>query len=188
MLKVVRSKNRLKSYETMTIPTKLVSCEQCFIQSSKIKNTVNVKNVIKNIIFLFIVTLSQSQQSHSCTILDMSHYSNTSDSISLSWDLSSECTYWNFQTFKITVRHVKFLACNNQANNSATTYKTDKQLITLKNLHPFSLYGIRTVLITGTITSDIETTLKISTPPSAPQFDQREAISTTMPWNRPSSW
>ncbi len=142
--------------------------------------------MIKNIIFLFIVTLSQSQQSHSCTILDMSHYSNTSDLISLSWDLSSECTYWNFQTFKITVQHQKFLACNNKTNNSATTYKTDKQLITLKNLHPFLLYGIRTVLITGTITSDIETTLKISTPPSVPQFDQREVISTTMPWNRPS--
>ncbi len=126
----------------------------------------------KMFFFCFIVTISQSQQSHSCTILDMSHYSNTSDLISLSWDLPSEWTYWNFQTFKITVRHQKFLACNNKTNNSATTYKTDKQSITLTNLHPFSLYGIRIVLITGTIMSDIETTLKISTPISAPSVPQ----------------
>ena len=128
----------------------------------------NVENVIKQIFVVFFLTIAQSRRSHGCTILDVSHSSNTSDSISLSWELSSDCAYSDYRTFQITARHRKFLACSDETNNSVTTFETNEHAITLKNLHPFSLYRIGIVGIGRA--SDIETNLEISTPPGVPQF------------------
>jgi hypothetical protein len=132
------------------------------------KNSAKIGKISKQICFLFILTIAQSQRSLGCTFLDVSHSSNTSDLISLSWELSSSCIYSDYRTFQITARHVKFLACSDKTNNSVTTFETNEHAINLKNLHPFSLYRIGIVGIGRA--SDIKTNLEISTPPGVPQF------------------
>ena len=123
--------------------------------------------MIYNIIIVLIATIAQSRTSQGCTIINVSNFSNTSDSISLSWDLSTECSNSNFRTFQITARHRKFLSCDDETNNSVTTFETSEHSITLKNLHPFSLYRIG---IVGIGQSNVETNLEISTPSGVPHF------------------
>ena len=111
-----------------------------------------------------------------CDITNVNHEidDNTADTIALSWQLSPECSATNYHKFEVTALHRKFLACNQDTNNSITTFETTENAITLKNLFPFSIYRISIYGIPNNRAGErISTHLEVSTAASKPHFRPR---------------
>jgi hypothetical protein len=117
--------------------------------------------------FIVVVVLSSLNQSNCCSFIEVNHSSNSSDSISLTWNLSPDCLSSNIGSYQVTALHRKFVACTDETNNSVTTFATSKNAITLRNLHPFSKYKIGLVGMGNPV---VETSLEVTTPAGVPQF------------------
>ena len=133
-----------------------------------------MKNAQKCIKFILILTFNLVADVHSCGITNIYTEANngSADSVSLSWQLTSECSAANYRRFQVAALHKKFYACTDETNNSVTTYETEDTFIQITNLHPFSLYRFT---ITGipTVGSKISSQVDISTPATVPQLRPR---------------
>ena len=134
----------------------------------------NLNNAVQVVVVVLVtVTLHFSS---GCNITNVAYANNTPDSLSLTWDLTPDCLSMDFQNFRITALHRKFLACNEETNNSITTFDTREHSITLRNLHPFSQYKIGIVAQgSRNPVTTIESTLEVTTPPGIPKFRPRRS-------------
>jgi len=123
---------------------------------------------------ILVLSLDLLSEVNSCGITNVYQEANndTADEVTLSWQLTSECSATNFRRFQVSALHKKFYACADETNNSVTTYETSESSIKISNLHPFSLYRFT---ITGipTVGSKISTQTDVSTPASVPQLRPR---------------
>ena len=129
------------------------------------KLTMKLQNLCQFIVV--VVVLITLNQGNCCSIIDVNHHSNNSESISLTWNLPPSCLSNNIGSFQVSVQHRKFLACAEDTNSSPTTLETSQNAITLKNLHPYSRYKIG---IVGMGNPVVETGLEVTTLAGVPQF------------------
>ena len=131
----------------------------------------NAKNIFGLRIFFAIFAAVKC-----CDITNVNHEidDNKADTIALSWQLSPECSATNYHKFEVTALNRKFLACNQDTNNSITTFETTENSITLKKLFPFSIYRISIYGIPNNRAGErISTHLEVSTVASKPHFRPR---------------
>ena len=130
-----------------------------------------MKNAKKCLKFIFILTFHLLSVVDGCGITNIYNEVNnvTADSVSLSWQLTSDCSASNYRKFQVAALHRKFYACADETNNSVTTYETSDSFIKIYNLHPFSLYRF-TITGVPTVGSKISSQVEVSTPAAAPQL------------------
>ena len=122
------------------------------------------QNVCQLIVVVVLGTLNQGK---CCTIIEVEHHSNSSESISLTWSLPPSCLSNNIGSFQVTALHKQFLACTGATKSSSLTFETSQNVITLENLHPYSQYKIG---IVGMGNPVVETGVEVTTPTGVPQF------------------
>jgi hypothetical protein len=91
--------------------------------------------------FILILTAVTSAAAGNCGLTNVNHKvgNETADTVTLSWQLSLDCSAPNYYKFEVTAVHRKFLACHDETDSSRTLDTTENS-ITLNRLHPFSLY------------------------------------------------
>lgn len=158
-----------KQNSSFCLKGQIVSCE---IVAQAMKLGCNAVPVVA----VFVLMTMLVHFSSGCNITNVAYVNNTPDSLSLTWDLTPDCSSLDFPYFRITALHRKFLACNEETNNSITTFETKEKSITLRNLHPFSEYKIGIVAQgSRNPATTAESTLEVTTPPGIPKFRPRRS-------------
>jgi hypothetical protein len=91
--------------------------------------------------FILILTAVTSAAAGNCGLTNVNHKisNDTADTVTLSWQLSPDCSSSSDHKFEVTAVHRKFFACHDETDSSRTLDTTENS-ITLNRLHPFSLY------------------------------------------------